>query len=398
MKAWVDYVNNFNGDDWKWRKIFHFGDWLALDAKKGSDVGGTDVGYIASVYFYNSTLLVSKTAEILGKQEEAKNYGELADKLLEGIRMEYFSATGRACISTQTGYVTALKYDLAIDKKRMASDLYQALKDNGNKLCTGFVGTPLLCNVLSENGMNDMAYSLLVNEEYPGWLYSVKLGATTIWERWNSLDEKGHFSSTGMNSLNHYSYGSIVEWMYRHVAGINPILSKPGFREINLIPKPDMRIGKAEASFDSPIGLYKSEWVIAEDDRVIFDFTVPFDGKAYLTLPNAPTEIYQQQDNPIFTNVIQAEDGYQCVLENGNYHVEYMPTVLFRKVYSIETSLEELFSNETSKAVLMAKVPGIAQLPGSHRHHNLPELMKMSPQPMSKEDMEELDKKLRAVK
>ena len=397
MKAWVDYVHDFNGEDWNWRKAFHFGDWLALDAKPGSDIGGTDVGYIATIYFYYSTHLVSKTAEILGNQEDADFYGKRAEQLLQIIHNDYFSATGRACISTQTGYVTALKYDLSIDKKQMIEALIQSLQDNKNKLSTGFVGTPLLCNVLSENGMTDMAYTLLVNEEYPGWLYSVKLGATTIWERWNSLDENGHFSSTGMNSLNHYSYGSILEWMYRHVAGINPMLSKPGFREINLIPKPDVRLGKAEAVFDSPVGVYESSWEIKEDDSVVFGFTVPFGGKAYLTLPNAPDELFLQKGNPIFANVVKTDEGYQCLLESGRYFVEYMPTVFYRKVHTIETSFKELFNSEKAAAVLMEEIPNINMIPPNMMNISLQDLRNLSPESVSQEILERLDSKLRAI-
>ena len=398
MKAWVDYITTVNGDDWKWRKIFHFGDWLALDAKKGSDVGGTDTGYIATVYYYNSALLVSQAAEIIGNTKAAAEYGELAEKLLSEIRKEYFSENGRACISTQTGYVTALKYGLSTDVQRTADDLKNALKDNSYNLMTGFVGTPLLCNVLSDNGMDDLAMNLLVNEDYPGWLYCVKLGATTIWERWNSLDENGHFSSTGMNSLNHYANGSIIEWMYRHVAGINPILTKPGFREIKLIPMPGDALKKAAASFDSPVGIYKSAWEIKEDDSLVFGFTVPFGGKAYLTLPKAPEELYGQKENPIFKNVVKAETGYQCILESGNYHVAYMPTELFRKTLSIQDTLEDLFSNKKVKDLLLKMMPQLVQVPDSMRAMNMPDIMKFAGQTIPQEQLDQMDAAIKSVK
>lgn len=398
MKAWVDYICEFNGSDWQWRKKFHYGDWLALDSKNPeSPFGATDVGYIATVYYYYSTLLVSEVAAILEKTEEAEVYKKRAEALLVEIQNEYFTPNGRPSIATQTGLVTALKYNLSPNKSRIIEDLHLSLKSNDYKLETGFVGTPLLCNVLSENGMNDIAYSLLVNEEYPGWLYSVNLGATTIWERWNSLDKEGHFSSTGMNSLNHYSYGSIVEWMYRHVAGINPVLSKPGFREIYLVPKPDYRLMRADASFDSPVGIYKSRWEVTPSFGLSLDITIPFGGKAYLTLPYAPEELYQLNNNRIFDNVIKREDGYQCILESGIYHIEYATTTPMRKIYSLQLSIGEILAYDKAKAILSEGNPMIDMIPKDMHKDTLYDLMKHMPEPISQEVLDNLDRKLRAV-
>lgn len=138
---------------------------------------------------------------------------------MAAVKEEYFTSTGRCAVKTQTGLILALKYHLSENEELTKQMMKKLLRDNKNKLNTGFVGTPLLCNVLTDHGMTDAAYRLLLNEEYPGWLYEVKLGATTVWERWNSLDENGHVSSTGMNSLNHYSYGAVLEWIFRHAAG-----------------------------------------------------------------------------------------------------------------------------------------------------------------------------------
>ncbi|HHV12746.1 MAG TPA: family 78 glycoside hydrolase catalytic domain [Clostridiales bacterium] len=398
MKAWVEYIRKTNGGDWQWRKKFHYGDWLALDSKDpDSPIGATDTGYIATVYYYYSTLLVSKAAGILGRTEDERNYGERARELLAEIHKEYFSPTGRPCVTTQTGLITALKFDVAVDRQRILDDLVMAFKLNGNKLETGFVGTPLLCNVLSENGLNEIAYSLLVNEDYPGWLYAVKLGATTIWERWNSLDPEGHFSSTGMNSLNHYSYGSIVEWMYRHVAGINPVLSKPGFREVELAPKPDHRLKRAEVSFDSPIGVYKSKWEITPDFGLSLDITVPFGGKAYLTLPYAPEELYQQKDNEIFKEIEKTEAGRRCILESGTYHIEYATTAPMRKIYTLKLSIGELMASDKAKAVLMEVNPMFTRIPKDMQKASLYDLLKYMPVPLTKEVLAQIDGKLQAI-
>ena len=152
------------------------------------------------------------------------------------------------------------------------------------------MGTPLLCPTLSELGMHREAYDLLLNEDLPGWLYEVKMGATTVWERWNSVDPDGHMSSTGMNSLNHYAYGSIVEWMWRWCAGLEP--AEPGFRRAKLHPVPDMRLGSLDAAYDSASGLYEVHWQCPDLSHVTLSVTVPEGGEAELTLPRAPESAY----------------------------------------------------------------------------------------------------------
>ena len=153
-------------------------------------------------------------------------------------------------------------------------------------LTTGFCGTPCLCPVLSENGANADAYHLLLNDDYPSWLYEVGMGATTVWERWNSVLPDGSISGTGMNSLNHYAYGSIVEWMYRYMCGINPVEDAPGFRRAALRPMPDKSLSFAHASFRSPVGVYESGWEYEDEGKAIrYSFTVPFGAEAELLLP-----------------------------------------------------------------------------------------------------------------
>lgn len=174
---------------------------------------------------------------------------------------------------TQTGYLLTLQHKLA-DPVRTSANLREKLKQNHYKLQTGFVGTPLLCNVLSENGMHDLSERLLLNEEYPGWLHEVNLGATTIWERWNSLDENGQISSTGMNSLNHYSYGSILEWMYRHLAGLQPTC--PRFSLLYACSKANLEAGRAVVSIRSAAGLWAVQWQCVDANTLSLAVTVPF--------------------------------------------------------------------------------------------------------------------------
>ena len=141
--------------------------------------------------------------------------------------------------------------------------------------------------MLSNTGSNDIAYKLLLQDDFPSWLYEVKMGATTIWERWNSILPDGSISDTGMNSLNHYAYGSVVEWLYRDVCGINPLEEHPGFKRILLAPRPDRLLGHARASFDAPVGRIESGWEI-EGDEVRYRFRVPLAATALLRLPGEP--------------------------------------------------------------------------------------------------------------
>lgn len=290
MAAWTDYILQQDEERCGGRRLwacgFHFADWLALDnPDKSSSFGGTDPYYVASAYYYYSAWLTAKAAGVLGKDEDAARYGRLSEEVKEAFRKEYFSADGKLLISTQTAMVLALHFGLAPEEYReaLAAELREKLAANGNYLDTGFVGTAYLCKTLSGAGMPDLAYTLLLNEEYPSWLYEVKMGATTIWERWNSVLPDGHMSDTGMNSLNHYAYGAVVEWMYGHMAGIRPVEEAPGFVRAVIAPEADGRLSWVEASCRTAAGLYRSSWK-REEDAVVYQVEVPFDAEAEFIL------------------------------------------------------------------------------------------------------------------
>lgn len=292
MKAWADYQieHEDQGDNhtpYLFDHGFHFADWLALDNPKPGPLGKTDTYYVASLYYYVSCLYTSKAAKVLG-YEEADSYYEQAMKIKEAIRNKYMT-DGMINVDTQTGFVLALCFDVLEENeiKQNADALAQMIKDNNGKLSTGFVGTPKLCFALSQNGYVDLAYNLLLNEEYPGWLYEINLGATTIWERWNSVLEDGHMNPEGMNSLNHYSYGSIVEWLYREAAGLNELT--PGFTIVKIEPKVDKRLGQLKMSYQSVSGTYKVEWKVEEKVTLIVD--VPTGCETTIILPISKKEI-----------------------------------------------------------------------------------------------------------
>ena len=342
MKAWVEHIRKVDGDDFGWRKQFHYGDWLALDcAKPGDSRGGTEESYVADTQYRHSVLLLAKAARILGK-EDAAEYDVLEDKLLQRIRDEYFSATGRCAVPTQTGYLLALQDGNAPDEERIVQALNKKLGSNEGKLQTGFVGTPILCPTLTQFGNDKAAFDLLLNEEYPGWLYAVKLGATTIWERWNSVDENGKIAENGMNSLNHYAYGSIVEWMFHDVAGIAPM--EPGFRKARLAPRMNVDLGKVETEYRSAAGIWKTAWEILANGDVSYRCTVPFGCTAELMLPYG---------------------GGAYSLEPGEFTLTYTPDTALRTVYSTNSIIRDLMENPKTKALLTRMMPQIAQLPPS---------------------------------
>lgn len=332
MRGWVDYiqrVDEASGGKRLWTEGSHFGDWLALDGDDpASRKGGTPDDFIASAFYCYSAHLVAKAAAVLGKTDQAEAYERLSQEVKLSIQKEYFTATGRLATPTQTGYVLSLFMDLVSDahRERVQNDLVLRLNKDKTHLRTGFVGTPYLCRVLSNNGANDLAYRLLLNEDYPSWLYAINLGATTIWERWNSINPDGSISSTGMNSLNHYAYGSIVEWMYRDMCGLNPASDEngvTGFRSARIAPKPDKSLQWARARYRSAAGLYESSWHLDEAGYLTLDITIPFNASAQVVLPNARQGPISLKDH-LLSDGKRVGENVELTLGAGQYRFEYL--------------------------------------------------------------------------
>ena len=321
MKSWVEYITKVDGDNHGWRSVFHFGDWLALDNPvQGAEqvMGATDEEFIANLYYAISAGIVAKAAGVLGYREEQEKYQKLSEEQFAVVQEEYYSATGRCCIKTQTALLLTLKYHLSKNEELTKRQLLKLFEQSNHKLKTGFVGTPLLNNVLTDNGMNDLAYELLLNEEFPGWLYEVKLGATTVWERWNSLLADGTISGISMNSMNHYAYGSIQEWMFRHVAGINTMESHPGARTVQFAPTLNWDLRYAEAKYDSASGMYSIRWELSDKEHVIITMDVPFDCTAEAVLP-----MVAKSEKEAVAEVLGSEENGRYLLEPGHYEVSY---------------------------------------------------------------------------
>lgn len=363
MRAWVDFVTDFGLDvatGGGWLSTFHYGDWLALDGDGGPDgvMGGTEIAFLAAAYYVYSAELTAKAAEALGRTELAADYQARADKIRADLRHEYFTAGGRGALQTQTFYVVSLFMHICPDnaREKIAQALVARLKSDKMHLKTGFIGTPLLCRVLSEAGYSQYAYQLLLNEDLPSWLYEVKMGATTIWERWNSINPDGSISSTGMNSLNHYSYGSVVEWMYRHMCGLKPY--EPGFKRVSLRPEVDKRLGYAKMSYRSAMGLYRSEWRIDEAGQLHFVFEIPFNATAEVCLPNARVEDLVGAEGLGF---VPDGSGVRATLPAGVYAISYQPSRSYLNGrYNLDTPIAELMANEQTAEILHRMIPAMA--------------------------------------
>ncbi|MDD6483801.1 MAG: family 78 glycoside hydrolase catalytic domain [Clostridiales bacterium] len=290
MKKWVEYMRNDSIDEYLWtydtsdesKKEKHFGDWLGLDAPYGSYKGSSDPNFIASAFYAYSTSLLIKAGKAIGR--DVSEYEELYGNIVKTFKERFHE------YKTQTEYVLALYMGLANDTA--AAGLDKMIRENGNKLQTGFVGTPYLLHALSGNGYTETAYSLLLQEEYPSWLYEVTHGATTIWEHWDGIRDDGTIWSADMNSYNHYAYGSVIDWIYTVAAGIRTDEEYPGFERAVIAPKPDRRVGSLKVSFDSRQGKITSAWTV-EGDNVRYEITVPvrskiiIDGNEHDVLPGS---------------------------------------------------------------------------------------------------------------
>ena len=236
-----------------------FGDWLSPEATK-PEWAATPCDLIGTAYFARAAELLSKIASVLGRTADARKYAALHKRILSAFNRHYVTADTRVAGDTQTAYLLALAFDLLPEKKRPAAvaHLERTLKRRNDHLCTGFVGTPLLCPVLSRFGRHDLAYKLLFNDGFPSWLYPIKNGATTMWERWNSWTPDKGFGDAGMNSFNHYAYGAIGEWMYSTVTGIGELA--PAYKRTLLRPILHANLTHASASLDTPHGIVSSAW------------------------------------------------------------------------------------------------------------------------------------------
>ncbi|MCH5599533.1 alpha-L-rhamnosidase [Niabella ginsengisoli] len=292
MKAFVESVRRSTKDD-LWNTGGHFGDWLfyrPFDDNDGRSAV-TDKYLIAQCFYANSVQLMINAAKVLKLDADVAAYTELLQKIKAAFNKEYVTPSGRLISSTQTAYVLTLQFDMLPEalRKQAAERLAENVKSYGNHLTTGFLGTPYLCHVLTRYSYNDIAYKLLLQESYPSWLYPVKMGATTIWERWDGMKPDSTFQTPGMNSFNHYAYGAIGDWMYRKMVGIDTYEDGPGYKHILIKPHPGGGFAHAKASLKTYYGTLSNSWNM-DSTRFEMQSEVPANTKATIYIPATDAE------------------------------------------------------------------------------------------------------------
>lgn len=288
MKAWADCCLS-HAPGYLYNQLEQpFGDWLFFskkDDRKG-DSAVTSRNLIAQCFFAASLDIVAKTAALLGKDYESRQYADACKLAKEAFMNEYVTPAGRVSSDTQTAYVLALHFDMLPENLR--EQAAQRLVDNivryGDHITTGFLGTPYICEELSRFGHSDVAWRLLLQETCPSWLYPVKMGATTIWERWDSMAPDGSIPENGMNSFNHYSYGAVGDWLYRWAGGVRE--TEPGYRSFVVDPHPGGGLAWLETSHKTPYGTIQVKWTAEGEQLKSIDVVVPVGCIAIITCPD----------------------------------------------------------------------------------------------------------------
>ncbi|GGM62121.1 alpha-L-rhamnosidase [Microbacterium saperdae] len=281
MQAWVEWVASQNPDGlWTNAVGNNYGDWLSVDAD-------TSRPLVAAAYRIRSTDLIADAASALGRFQDARHHRAEARRLRVLFEETFLEESGRLCGHTQTAYLFALAWRLVDDRHRdsLSAHLVRDLESRGARLTTGFLGVSLLCPTLVDINRPDLAYALLFQEEFPSWGYSIRHGATTIWERWDGWTEHAGFQTVEMNSFNHYSLGSVGEWLYRHVAGIEQAEDSVGFRRLRIAPQFTDRFDHVRASYESVRGLIEVGWT-RDESGYHLDVVLPPGSSADVILPN----------------------------------------------------------------------------------------------------------------
>lgn len=379
MKGWVEYMRQRAAQDsttYLWDSNFTFGDWLSFSSTASDYPGAyTEKDLISTAYFARSTDLLRRSAEILGKKEDARDYVALFGKIKEAFRQEYLTANGRILSNTQTSYLLALQFGLL--PKDMEREAVQYLVSRINErghLTTGFLGTPHLNPVLSRYGYTGQAYELLLRKKYPSWLYPVTMGATTIWERWDGIKPDSTFQDAGMNSFNHYAYGAIGEWLYRAVAGIGP--AAPGYKQIAIHPHPG-GFTYVRSMINSMYGKVESAWELNEDEYSL-SAEIPENTRATVTLPGAGGKQVTESGRKLangngITRIKQSGENILIELGSGHYNFTY-PSDGLASVseegragqdlsLSTGTKVGELLAHEQARELLQKYLPELMNSP-----------------------------------
>ncbi|MDA9596986.1 glycoside hydrolase family 78 protein [Flavobacteriaceae bacterium] len=327
MVKWIDFMTQ-NSKNNLYIKEDHWGDWLffSRDDDNSGRSAVTSKKLIAQAFYCYSTQLLIKSAQALGYKDDVIKYTELYDKLVKAFNNEFVTKNGMLVSDSQTAYVLALQFNLLSEEnaKIAVGRLVDNINDYGH-LTTGFLGTPFLCHVLSDNGKNEEAIKLLLRQEYPSWLYPVTKGATTIWERWNGIKPDGSFQYPSMNSFNHYAYGAIGEWMYNNLMGLKLNEDFPGYKRFTIEPIFDENFENVKASFDSNYGEIAVEWS-RKNGKLHLTIDVPANTSSDVIL-NKPTEGNWKLDNAkLASKIMEHQEQSEktiLLLGSGKYNFSY---------------------------------------------------------------------------
>ncbi|MGE5463253.1 MAG: alpha-L-rhamnosidase C-terminal domain-containing protein, partial [Syntrophothermus sp.] len=294
MSAWVDWIAGIAGEKRLWDQGFQFGDWLdpAAPPERPGDAR-TSHDLVATAYFARSAELVGKAAGVLGLKEKEAYYLDLANEVRQAFGREYVTPAGRLLSDAQTAYTVAIEFGLLPDpeqRQHAAERLVELVRADGYHIGTGFVGTPLICDALCHTGNSAAAYRLLLQKECPSWLYPVTMGATTIWERWDSMLPDGSINPGEMTSFNHYALGAVADWLHRTVAGLAP--GEPGYRRLEIRPRPGGGLSHASARHLTPYGMAECSWHILDGEMQV-NVVVPPNATARVSLPGKENDLIE---------------------------------------------------------------------------------------------------------
>lgn len=307
MRAWVDLVDELTDHTGLWNTGFQLGDWLDPTAPP-EDPGKshTDKYLVATAYHVRTARIVADAAALLGEEADAAHYRGVAERASRAFQDEFLSDSGRVVSDTPTSIAVALVFELFENEeqvRRAGSRLQELVGAGGFHISTGFVGTPIICDALVRAGSMDYAYHLLLQDELPSWLYPVSMGATTIWERWDSMLPDGSINPGDMTSFNHYALGAVADFLHRVVAGL--AADAPGWERIRFEPQPGGRLEHASARYDSVRGTASIAWR-RDGERLSIDVEVPAASIGVLVLPGSAEEIPVGPGRHSFTTTFRA--------------------------------------------------------------------------------------------
>ncbi|SEB45975.1 alpha-L-rhamnosidase [Microbacterium hydrocarbonoxydans] len=344
MTAFIRSVESSLDEHGLWSSGFQYGDWLDPDAPSDNPAGGkTDRHLVASAYLCKTTRELADTAALLGEEADAAHFAALADRVRAAFRREYVTAAGRIVNESATAYALAIVFDIldAEQRKHAGDQLANLVAKAGFRISTGFAGTPLVTDALSSTGHLDEAYALLTETQCPSFLYPVTMGATTIWERWDSIRPDGTINPSGMTSLNHYALGAVASWLHRVVGGIEA--TEPGYRRIRIAPRPGGGLTSAKTGHTTVRGEIAVSWR-HENGEMAVDVVVPEGADAEVVLPLHP-------------------DSLAETVGAGSHSWRYEVPVAQRAEYSMDTSLNVLAADPVVwrdvTAVFAEHLPGI---------------------------------------